>query len=217
MVTKQKILNQALKAFNQSGYGASNLQELAKSLNMSRGNMTYHFKDKEAILKELADQLWEKLSKARATTNIPSFENLHHDVQLYYKLQREYSFIFQDNQVLKHPLIAKKMKALSTQTIKDIETAIAFSIQLGNMNREPVPGVYKNLARTSWILMFFWSSQQLVRGDKVREDGEKVIWGLLLPHLTEKGLASFKKYFGEDYLSSLGEAFDHDLESYLTF
>lgn len=217
METKQRILNQALKVFNKSGYGAVNLFELAKSLDMSRGNMTYHFKDKEALLKELTDQLWEKLTNGMVAKSIPSFQNLHHDAQLYYKLQKEYSFIFHDNQVLKHPLIAPKMKSLCDKIVKDIETAIAFSIQLGNMKIEPVPGVYKNLAVTSWMMMFFWSSQQMIRGDKTREDGEKVIWSLLLPHLTEKGLASFKKFFGEDYLADMGEKFDQNMDSYLTF
>ncbi|MCK8523727.1 TetR/AcrR family transcriptional regulator [Aquimarina sp. D1M17] len=217
MDTKQRILNQALKAFNKSGYGAVNLFELAKSLEMSRGNMTYHFKDKEALLKELIDQLWEKLTSGRVAKSIPSFQNLHHDAQLYYRLQQEYTFIFHDNQVLMHPLIAKKMKSLCEKTIKDIETAIAFSIQLGNMKVEPAPGVYKNLAITSWMMMFFWRSHQMVKQDKTKEDGEKVIWSLLLPHLTEKGLASFKKFFGEDYLTNMGEAFDENMDSYLTF
>jgi AcrR family transcriptional regulator len=217
MATKDKILQQALQAFNQSGYGAVNLHELAKSLEMSRGNMTYHFKDKEALLRELADQLWDELNETRAVKNIPSFENLHHDAQLYYRLQQKYSFIFHDQQVLTHPLIAGRMKDFTGQTIKNIEMAIAFSIQLGNMKAEPAPGVYHNLALTSWMLMFFWASQQTVRGEKIQKDGEKVIWSMLLPHLTEKGLASFKKYFGKEYLESLGSAFDHNLESYVKF
>jgi len=142
---------------------------------------------------------------------------MHHDAQLYYRLQKEYSFIFHDKQVLKHKLVASKMKSLCSKTIKDIEIAIAFSIQLGNMKPEPAPGVYKNLALTSWMLMFFWSSQKTVRGDKSSLDGEKVIWSLLLPNLTEKGLASFKKFFGEDYVASLGEDFDQNMDSYLIF
>ncbi|MBQ4818996.1 TetR/AcrR family transcriptional regulator [Aquimarina sp. MMG016] len=217
MATKERILDQALKTFNKSGYGAVNLFELAKSLDMSRGNMTYHFKDKESLLKELTEQLWNKLINVREEKSIPSFQNLHNDAQHYYKLQKEYSFIFHDNQVLKHPLIAPKMKILCEKMMKDIEIAIAFSIQLGNMRPEPVPGVYKNLVLTSWMMMFFWPSQQAIRGDKTKDDGEKVIWSLLLPHLTEKGLASFKKFFGDDYHASMGEKFDQNMDSYLTF
>ena len=59
LTTKEKILAAALKMFNQEGYGAVNLFELAKSIGMSRGNMTFHFRDKEAILQTLAEELWQ--------------------------------------------------------------------------------------------------------------------------------------------------------------
>lgn len=217
MSTKARILAKALEAFNASGYGAVNLFELAKSMGMSRGNMTYHFKDKEAILKDLADQLWVAFEQARAPKSVPSFENLHHDAQLYYRLQQEYAFIFHDHKVLQHPLIASKLRELIDKSLKDIKTSIAFSIQVGNMKAEPIPGLYNNLAYSTWMIMFFWSSQQLIHEDGRQQDGEKKIWSLLLPHLTEKGLASFKKFFGEDYFKSLGNAFEMDMESYFTF
>ena len=215
--TKERILNHALKRFNESGYGAMNLLELAKSLDMSRGNMTYHFKDKEALLKCLSEELWQKLQVPRRSKAIPSFANLHHDSQLYYRLQREYSFIFKDNQVLSHPLVAPQMKAFAEQTIQDIEMAIAVSVQVGNMNPEPLQGTYKNLALTSWILMYFRSSKQEIRNNREKDDGERVIWSLLLPHLTKKGIAAFRKYFGDDYMNQLGDPFNPSLESYVKF
>lgn len=217
LTTKQRILSQARKVFNEQGYGSVNLLDLAKSLDMSRGNMTYHFKDKEVILEALVEEVWERFRVGKKSASLPSFANLHHDAQLYYELQRAYAFIFQDMQMLTHPLIASKMKNLCDQTIHEIEVAIAFSIQVGNMKDEPVPGTYKNLALTSWMLMFYWSSQQTVRHSKIKEDGEKVIWSLLLPHLTEKGLEAFKQYFGETYFNDLGEAFEQNIETYLTF
>ncbi|MEM9936349.1 MAG: TetR/AcrR family transcriptional regulator, partial [Bacteroidota bacterium] len=199
------------------GYGAVNLFELAKSMGMSRGNMTYHFKDKETLLNALAEELWEKLEDINHSQQIPSFKNLHHDAQLYYQLQRAYSFIFQDQQVLKHPCVAPTMKHLAEKTIRDIEVAIAFSIEVGNMKPEAVAGTYKHLALTSWILMFFWSPQQKVRGETSSQDGEKVIWSLLFPHLTPKGLTAFQKYFGESYLKDIGPPFDVSLDTILTF
>lgn len=218
MNTKDKIVEQAIHTFNENGFGSVNLFELAKSLGMSRGNITYHFKNKEALLEEIAERVWQDFAEKRATNkNIPSFENLHHDVQLYYHLQKRYSFIFQDNQVLKHPLIAPKVKEFESRTLDDIKAAIAFSIQLGNMRPERVPGTYNYLALTSWMLMFFWSAQENIRGERNRKDGEKVIWSLLLPHLTEKGLASFEKFFGKKYMESLGEEFQADMNAYISF
>ncbi len=39
---------EATKAFNKSEFSAINLFELANQLGISRGNLTYHFKDKDS-------------------------------------------------------------------------------------------------------------------------------------------------------------------------
>ena len=104
MDTKDKIIQSATKMFNAKGYAAVTLYELAQNIGISRGNLIYHFKDKDILLKAIATQLWGKMEKERSKArNFPSFENLHNEVQLYYKFQKEYAFIFLDTHVLSHP------------------------------------------------------------------------------------------------------------------
>lgn len=43
METKEKILKAATRLFNEKGYGSVNLKELAQTMGISRGNLTYHF------------------------------------------------------------------------------------------------------------------------------------------------------------------------------
>jgi len=57
MDTKNKITEHAVKYFNRHGYGAITLHQLAKEMGISRGNLTYHFKDKDALLESIADEL----------------------------------------------------------------------------------------------------------------------------------------------------------------
>ena len=147
MSKKQHIIDGAIALFNQKGYAAVTLFELAKELNMSRGNLTYHFKDKDILLSTIAQQMWDQIEQERSKTRqLPSFENLNHEVKLYYKYQRHYRFIFIDPHVLKHNIIVKQFRQMTEQSINDIKASIAFSIQLGNMRIEPYPGVYNNLA-----------------------------------------------------------------------
>ena len=49
MSKKQHIIDGAIALFNQKGYAAVTLFELAKELNMSRGNLTYHFQGQRHI------------------------------------------------------------------------------------------------------------------------------------------------------------------------
>ncbi len=218
MTTKEKIISKAREQFNENGFSAVSLFELAQTLGMSRGNLAYHFKDKNVLLEAIANEMWLKLEAERnKSRRFPSFENLHNEVQLYYHFQKEYAFIFLDTHVLNHPVIKKKFREMTAQTIKDNKAALAFAVKLGNLKPEPVPGTYHNIAFLTWMVTFFWLPQQIIRGEKKKEDGEKMIWTMLLPHFTEKGIESFKSFFGQDYFDALGESFDSYLNQLISF
>jgi len=218
VTTKQKIIRAAILLFNKEGYTAISLNELASSLKISRGNLTYHFNDKESLLESIANEMWSKINESRLKSRkLPSFANLHDEVQRYYKFQKEYAFIFLDRHMLNHTVLKRQFREMTEQTIKDNEAAIAFAIELGNMNPESIKGTYKNVAFITWMLTFFWLPQQMIRGEKTSADGEKMIWSILLPHLTKKGIRSFKNFFGEDYFESLGESFEVDLGKLINF
>ena len=206
------IIEEAKKIFNQRSFEAVSLHELANNLEMSRGNLAYHFKDKDVLLKAIVDEMWDKIEKDRSTSRqFPSFENLHKEVQLYYRYQKEYAFIFLNYNVLNHPDVQEKFREITANTIAANKATLMYSINQGNLKPEPFPGVYNNIAFTVWMLTFFWLSQQIIRGEKTTEDGEKMIWSLLIPHFTEKGLQRFIKYFGQEYVDSLGDPFEVQL------
>lgn len=218
MKTQDKIIQEATRYFNKNSFGATTLFELAKALGMSRGNLTYHFKDKEALLAAIAEEMWTKIKTERSKSRqLPSFENLHNEVQLYYKFQKKYAFIFLDPNVLNHPVIRQQFREMTAQTVEDNKAAIAFAIKIGNMKPEPLAGIYHNIAFIAWMLSFFWLAQQIIRGEKTGEDGEKMIWSILIPHFTEKGVQSFIEFFGKSYYQNLGEPFQAELDQLISF
>lgn len=215
--TKEKIIAKAIQLFNKNGFGAVSLFEIANSLSMSRGNLTYHFKDKDQLLLTIANDVWDKLEKKRQeSVQLPSFKNLHNEIQLYYQYQQDYAFIFMDHHVLTHPMIKDHFRKMTNRSIEYSKNIIAFSIELGNMKEEAFPGLYNNLAMTTWMSAFFWLPQQVIRGEKKTSDAEKLIWSMILPHLTEKGLNNFKKFFGQDYTDNLGKPFATSVENMIT-
>ncbi|MEM7102825.1 MAG: TetR/AcrR family transcriptional regulator [Bacteroidota bacterium] len=218
VTTKQRIINAAIKLFNKNGFAAVSLFEIAGSLGMTRGNLTYHFKNKDQLLKAIADEMWRKLLVERnKSRQLPSFENLHNEVQLYYRFQKKYAFIFLDYHVLNHRAIRAQFRQMTEASIKDNMAAIAFAISSGNMKPEPYKGIYQNIAFNTWMLTFFWLAQQIIRGEKTGQDGEAMIWSMLLPHFTEKGIKAFTGFFGETYLEELGDSFDTNIENYIAF
>jgi hypothetical protein len=158
--------------------------------------------------------MWEGLRKERQKRkDFPSFENLANEVKMYTLFQREYAFIFNDLHVIKHPILEEKFKKFSLETIRDNEAAIAFAIKLGNMKPEPFAGAYYNLCLSIWVLALFWQPQQMIRGEIDDTEVVRVTWSLILPHFTEKGIASFKAFYGEPFYNTIGKPFKVDINT----
>jgi len=215
MNTKGKIIELSIKLFNQFGFNSISLQEIANNLNISRGNLTYHFKDKDFLLKKIIIQMWLEFEKEKQTSRVfPSFENLHNEIKIFYVLQNKYSFIFLDSQMSSHPIIKSKLIEMMQTSVEQNKATILFSIQLGNMKPEVIKGSYNNLAFSVWMISSFWLFQQRILGDESIKDAEKMIWSLLLPFFTEKGIKSFKNFFGNKYFSNIGESFNYKIEQF---
>lgn len=219
--TRQRIIDKAIELFNENGFASVTLFQIAGSLNMTRGNLTYHFKDKDNLLIAISDEFWAKLDIEKNKTRLlPSFENLHNEVQLFYSFQKRYTFFFMDYHVISHPAIRQKFKDSMQKNVKEIKATIAFAISAGNMHPEPYEGMYHNLAFNTWMVSFYWLNQQMFRDEESKassKDGEMKIWSMLLPHLTKKGLKAFRKFFGDDYLKKMGKSFNSDIAEYVRF
>ena len=57
MKTRERIIHKALELFNEKGLGEVGVREIARALNISVGNLSYHFPKKEDILLELLSRL----------------------------------------------------------------------------------------------------------------------------------------------------------------
>jgi len=215
---KENILSTATRLFNESGYGAVTLYDVAKAMDISRGNITYHFKTKEAILEVVAEKMWNKiLDKLSISSSLPSFKNLHLQTEDYVACQRDFSFIFLDNQVLEHPLIKSKFREITKRGIETNKMAIAFAVANGNFEQEPFNGAYNNLAFLVWNIGSIWTSQQINNGEMSIQNLEALMWSIIYPHFTEKGRKAFYDFFGHDIMDKLGNPFDTTVEAFITF
>ena len=214
MNTKEKIISAAIQVFNQQGYAATTMQDIANSMSVNRRNISYHFNNKALILACIATQMWDQYQEnLKARKEFPSFENLNNELNMYHRFQEQFAFIFNDVYMMSHPLIGEKFKELSLNTIQICEAAITMAIRMGNMKPEPFSGAYHNLSISIWTITLFWLQQQSMRTVDDPMEGAKVVWSLILPHFTEKGLASFKAFFGDSFYNNLGQPFDMAIPS----
>lgn len=205
MNTRQKIIELSISAFNERGYGHVSLQDLAKEMGISRGNLSYHFPEKAALLPEIIKQLAERLQAYRLKKDrLPTFSNMRADLKFYFSLQEDFRCIFLDPSLLAHDSVKNTLQEFSIEAIRDFDAAIAFALEIGTMKPEPFPGIYHNLSINTWMLLFLWYPRELVLGNKSFEEKEKATWCMLIPYFTQKGLDALKEVLGEAYLNELG-------------
>lgn len=205
MSTRQKIIDTAIGLFNTKGYDAVTLAEIAEVLGISRGNLAYHYKDKEQVLKVISGQIQDEIDQSmKLRKDFPAFSNLQVDIKSYHRLQQKYQFVFSNQSVLKLKTIREVMQGWSQRTIQNNLDAFAYAIEIGNMEPEPLPGLYHNLAINTWMIVYFWLSQKTVRNVSDLQDAEKMVWSTIIPYFTPKGLSAFEKYFGPDSSQKLG-------------
>ncbi|SHK67123.1 TetR/AcrR family transcriptional regulator [Chryseobacterium polytrichastri] len=97
MKTKDKIVSKALKLFNEKGYNNITTRHIAAELNISPGNLHYHFKHSEDIIKQLflelisqMDQMMTDLKKNESK----DLESLYNFTYATFGIFYSYQFIF---------------------------------------------------------------------------------------------------------------------------
>ncbi|MDF1878117.1 TetR/AcrR family transcriptional regulator [Sulfurimonas sp. SAG-AH-194-C20] len=95
MSRKEAILEAALKLFNQTNTQSATTNHIAKAMGISPGNLHYHYKNREEIVRLLYLQLREEafLSVAELPKNI---QELQEHEKLLIQIQWKYRFFFKE-------------------------------------------------------------------------------------------------------------------------
>jgi AcrR family transcriptional regulator len=74
--TARRILNHARQAFNERGVASVGIREIARDLDLSPGNVSYHFPTKEALVVALVEQAHAQNNAAAAPAGSLDFGSL---------------------------------------------------------------------------------------------------------------------------------------------
>ncbi len=119
MATKQKILDKTLHLFNTDGVEKVTTRHIAKSIDMSQGNLHYHYPTKDALIKALFAQfLFEVQGAERLTDKGLDKEDVIGSMKDNFKIMFKYRFFFKDNEVVWRRLPEIKKTTLDLFNLK---------------------------------------------------------------------------------------------------
>ncbi len=200
MSTKDKIKKAAIVCFNHDGIANVRLQHIAEAANMSVGNMTYHFRTKEDIVRGI----WEELEQAQRILLtefrvLPLFEDIERLLDSTFRLQNEYAFFYLDmlEMMRAYSEIQELYRQHLTWQIQQMHLAIEFNYARGAMiqpQTEPA-NFTAQLAAQFWSTADTWKYRCSVQGlptDDYRAF-RATIWNLFVPMFTEMGMLEYKQ------------------------
>lgn len=203
--TKKRILETTIRLFNRDGFANVSLPLIARIVDISLGNLTYHFKKKEGLIESIYTLFQEEL--AIITKDYKQLSNLGEmDEQLrdFYEFQQRFQFFYLDLLEIEraYPAIATKHQKHIEGQINGLAKSFNHNVTLGNLIEYDSPMIYQHLGQQFWLSTVFWAMQLAVRGkegtvDEMTQSG----WLLVLPHTTEKGRIDFEHIFKTEKIS----------------
>jgi AcrR family transcriptional regulator len=200
--TKKKILKVALNLFNEKGLRQVTIRMVAQELQMSSGNLNYHFKRREDILESLYFEMVEEFDNR--LNKLPhsefTFEKIFKDIQFSMTKMVDYIFIWTD---LYYILSTnRKINSHFTEVyLKRLNGNLYLFQKLisnGWMEAEGFEGEFDFLANRmvqfgdSWIYASLIHNQSF--NELFIEEKAFQMLAILFPYLNEKGKAEFTQF-----------------------
>jgi AcrR family transcriptional regulator len=196
MKTRDRILRAALTLFNESGEARASLSQIAAELDISEGNLWYHFRTKRDLVTALLDELEVRTDEdlARLRDDGGGIAAYNDFTRRCFSTMWEYRFLFRMRfDRAKERELAERRAAATAKSAHEIER-IFTEMARAKLIRG-TPAELAALATTASIIARYWLDYlqeryglvQLAEADL--EAGVRQIFALCRPYLTEAALA----------------------------
>jgi AcrR family transcriptional regulator len=196
--TKQKIIKASIELFNQHGMCNVRLQQIADEIDISVGNLAYHFKNKEAIIYSINEELYKEAAGILSQYRVyPNFMDFDSQLLKYFQFIEKYPFYFIDLLEIKrhYPKIYRIRNSQINKMISQIRMRFEYHIQRGALMPEERKGMYESNIRAIWMTISHWLPQKAVQGQlntPLLSQFKEMIWHQVYPHLSESGRAEYE-------------------------
>ena len=199
MKLKEKILIKAVELFNEQGISSTSPNQIAAALDISTGNLTYHFKTKSVLVKEVYEKMHAESIQFIKLTGYLTLNDFRKIMAEFRDFMEKHRFFFQDLFFIIHnyPEVGELYKATSLMRLKQGRSLLEHYIETGRMIPEKEGINYDYLTHNIWMMGAFWNLQSKIFNPEVifkkQMDLVDMSWYMILPYLTKKGKEEYKQ------------------------
>jgi TetR/AcrR family transcriptional regulator, cholesterol catabolism regulator len=176
--SRQEILRTAARMFQQRGYDATSMSDVAASLKLSKGGLYHHFQSKDEILFHLMDHAMDITQEqvidrvqdiADPEERLRTVIRLHIGVVLRER-DREITVMLHENHPLP-PALRRRINARKKDYVHFVESMIA-EVQKTRQSKgtvTPRAAAFALLGMINWVYQWYRPEGQLRQEDLVRQ------------------------------------------------
>lgn len=196
--TRQRILQSAISLFNEMGLVNVRLQHICDDTIISLGNITYHYKTKDDIIKAI----WQEVQQAQVVLlaefrTLPLFEDIDRYLAASFTLQQQYMFFYKDTLevVRAYPAVGEAHR----QHIQWQARQIGMMFQFNQARGVFAPALYEDFYHF-WASHWLWAMENWMHRRCVMNEStddfevfSHELWGLLAPVFTQQGHREYEQ------------------------
>ncbi|KAB8145665.1 TetR/AcrR family transcriptional regulator [Chloroflexia bacterium SDU3-3] len=174
MATRERILDVALELFNEQGTAPVSTNHIASQLGISPGNLYYHFRNKDAIIRAIICErlfgMWDQIYDLPDGLP-PTLADLRRLVQANFAGLWQYRFVYRELIVLlrRDAALHEAYMAVRQRGYQGFEQLFAAFVAAGVLRSPADPQELGRVAELCWIVTEFWLPNLEVSGRAVDE------------------------------------------------
>ena len=157
--TKNNILQKATELFNESGTASISMNALAEALGISAGNLQYHYKKKEDVIRDILEEMFKQFDVMYQPVEGPfTLDTLRHFMRINFDIVWKYRFFYRELGALlrNDKILARRFREIQEQRLQDQEKIIKRLASSGGVRSDLRPDELHNIVLIGWVLGHTW-------------------------------------------------------------
>lgn len=175
MSNRERVLEAALTLFNEQGIGAVSTNHIAEAAGISPGNLYYHYRNKEEIIRALFERLFAAWDEAfqLPTDQAPSMTDFDTMIAANYQLIWEYRFAYREQAALlrNDPELQERYLAVRQRGYEGFASLIEAFSTAGVLSQPTDTQELEIITELCWIVSEQWPVNLEMSGRSFDKDG----------------------------------------------
>ena len=170
--TRQRILDTSLAMFNQQGEPNVTTNHIADELEISPGNLYYHFRNKDDIIEQLFARYEERMDTALVSPEgrLRDLEDIWLQLHMVFECIWEYRFLYRDlvDILSRNRRLRLRFARILKRAAEGASSGMKGLVQAGVMRASAAE--VEATATNILVIATFWMNYASVRGDKNEDE-----------------------------------------------